>query len=72
VLDGRADPWRYDELPLTEHQAECWHATVGHLAGAGLVPLVSSLEVRRGLWRRGGRDRKLAERLHKGCGQVVA
>jgi hypothetical protein len=73
VLDhsGRSDPWHYDEVPLTEHQADTWHATVDHLAGAGLVPLVS-LEVRRELWRRGGRDRKLAERLHKGCAGAVA
>ena len=37
-------------------------------AGMPVVPL----EVRRALYRRGGRDRALAERLHRGCGGAAA
>lgn len=36
ILDsGHADPWQYDEVPLTEHQREAWQRTVAHLTAAG-------------------------------------
>ncbi|MEB3048657.1 hypothetical protein KV112_02705 [Mycolicibacter sp. MYC123] len=41
ILDcGRADPWHYDGVPLTEHQAESWQRTVDHLRRAGFQPIV--------------------------------
>lgn len=70
---GCADPWpcQCTQPPLSEHALDSWRATAEYLlanAGPPLVPL----EVRRALYRRGGRDRELAERLHRGCGGAVA
>lgn len=46
ILDcGRADPWRYGEVGLTEHQRECWRRTVAHLRLAGFCAIVPA-EVR--------------------------
>jgi len=46
---GRGDPWKYDDVPLTEHQVECWQRTVAHLTKAGLRPIIPAevLEVLR-------------------------
>ncbi|MEB3034780.1 hypothetical protein [[Mycobacterium] nativiensis] len=49
ILDsGRADPWHYDELPITEHQADAWQRTVAHLTAAGFRPIIPA-EVLEGL-----------------------
>jgi hypothetical protein len=42
-----------------------------HLLDTGQTPLLE-LEVLRALWRRGGDDRALAERLHAAAGGQVA
>lgn len=52
---------------MTDHEAEAWHRTVQHLEAAGF-PAIVWLEYQRQLWRRGGRDRELAERLRRRCG----
>lgn len=56
--------------PLTDHAVDSWAAAAEHVLAAGQMPLVP-LEVRRALHRRGGRERQLAELLHRGCGQVA-
>ncbi len=68
---GRADPWYYDEPPLTDHQLDGWRAAARHVLGAGVVPRVP-VEALRALYRRGGPDRQLAERLHQLAGGVAA
>lgn len=40
MSSGCADPWRYDEVPLTEHQREAWQRTVAHLTAAGFRPII--------------------------------
>lgn len=41
ILDsGRSDPWRYDEVPVTDHQRECWQRTVAHLTAAGFRAII--------------------------------
>lgn len=64
ILDpGRgADPWHYDEVLLTPHQADAWRQTVEHLAELGCLPIIST-ENARGLWRCGGASRELLERV---------
>jgi hypothetical protein len=48
---------------LTDRQLDGWAHTVAHLLEAGLPPLLQR-EVLRGLWRRGGDDRQLAQDLY--------
>ena len=60
---GRADPWFYAPLPLTDHQLDGWRATARHVLGAGLVPGVP-LGALRALYRRGGPDRDLAQQCY--------
>lgn len=64
------DPWpaEYEPVPITDNQAESWHATVEHLNHAGCLALVP-IAIRRELWRRGGTDRQLSLRLR--CGEVA-
>ncbi|MEZ0382175.1 hypothetical protein [Mycobacterium sp. pW045] len=64
---GCADPWptEHPSIPLTDNQLDMWRWTVEHLEAEGLAPLLN-LEARRALWRRGGADRALAERLNGG------
>jgi hypothetical protein len=57
--------------PLSEHALDGWRDAAEHLLSNGETPLLP-LEVRRGLWRRGGRERRLAELLHRACGQVAS
>jgi DNA-binding MarR family transcriptional regulator len=42
-----------------------------HILERGRIPLLE-IEVLRALWRRGGGDRELAEKLHVLTGRVVA
>jgi hypothetical protein len=57
--------------PLTDHAVDSWLRAAEHVLAAGHMPQVP-LEVRRALYRRGGRERQLAELLHRGCGQVAS
>ena len=45
-------------------------AAARHLLGVGHVPLLE-LEMLQALWRRGGRDRDLAEQLHAAAGGEI-
>jgi hypothetical protein len=56
--------------PLSAHALDGWAVAARRVLADGCMPLLP-IEVRRGLWRRGGADRELAERLHRGCGEVV-
>lgn len=65
VLDcGCADPWtcRCTQHPLTERALDGWRDAAHAVLSEGMKPLVPA-EVRRSLWRRGGADRALAEKL---------
>ncbi|MGP4058980.1 hypothetical protein ACTWP6_29930 [Mycobacterium sp. 4D054] len=72
---GCRDPWpcyRHDGVqPVTGHQLDGWSAAALHLLDCGLSPAVP-VDVARRLWRRGGRDRLLAQRLHGGCSERAA
>jgi hypothetical protein len=70
---GCRDPWvcRCTEPALSEDALASWRDAAEHLLATVGMP-VMPLEVRRALYRRGGRDRALAERLHRGCGGRVA
>lgn len=57
--------------PLSEHALDSWRDAAEHVLAGGQMPVVP-LEVRRALYRRGGRDRALAARLHRGCGGRAA
>lgn len=65
---GCRDPWTCPHRPepdLTEHYVDGWRDAAAHLAAAGISAAVP-VPVLRALWRRGGRDRELAEVLHRG------
>lgn len=65
---GCADPWTCHccaKPALTEQYLDGWRDSAHHLLGCGLVPMVP-MPVLRALWRRGGRDRDLAEYLTRG------
>lgn len=70
---GCADPWpcRCTQPPLSDAALDGWRAAAVHVLAEGQTPLLP-IEVRRSLWRRGGSDRALAERLHRACAGVVA
>jgi hypothetical protein len=57
--------------PLTDDQLDGWKAAALHVLSTSRIPVLP-IEVRRALWRRGGRDRVLAERLHEACGGGAA
>jgi hypothetical protein len=61
---GCRDPWpcRCSDPPLTERQVDGWRDAALHVLGTDRIPLLP-LEVRRALWRRGGADRALVQRL---------
>jgi hypothetical protein len=63
-------PCSCTEPALTEHALDAWRDAAEHVLASGRIPLVP-LEVRRALARRPA-DRRLAELLHRACGQVVA
>jgi hypothetical protein len=66
---GCPDPWpcRCTEPPLSDRALDGWRDAALHVLRTGHMPLLP-IEVRRALYRRGGRERQLAERLHRGCG----
>ena len=66
---GCADPWPYrcTEPPLTVRAVDSWRDAALHIIELGYTPLVP-FEVLRALYRRGGDDRALAERLHAATG----
>ncbi|AFC44587.1 hypothetical protein OCU_33680 [Mycobacterium intracellulare ATCC 13950] len=70
---GCRDPWpcRCTEPPLSDKAIDGWRDAAEHVLATGQIPL-TPLDVRRALWRRGGRDRELAEFLHHACGEVLA
>ncbi|MBB2990248.1 hypothetical protein FHR72_001716 [Mycolicibacterium iranicum] len=57
--------------PITEHQLDGWSAAALHLLDNGLSPAVP-VDVQRRLWRRGGSDRALAQRLRGVCSDRAA
>ncbi|WP_241011007.1 hypothetical protein [Mycobacterium camsae] len=48
-----------------------WRDAALHVLAVGQIPLLP-IEVRRALWRRGGPDRVLAEKLHEAVGGAPA
>jgi hypothetical protein len=57
--------------PISEVALDGWRDAALRLLFGGQVPLLP-IEVRRALWRRGGPDRVLAEKLHEAYGGEVA
>ena len=70
---GCRDPWpcRCSEPPLSEKMIDAGREAALHLLDSGHVPVLK-FEVLQALWRRGGRDRELAELLHHACGEAIA
>lgn len=70
---GCPDPWpcRCTEPPLSENVIDAGRDSALHLLSAGLVPLLE-FEVLQALWRRGGSDRALADRIHSLTGGQIA
>ncbi|MBX7433474.1 hypothetical protein JDV09_15340 [Mycobacterium sp. Y57] len=67
-----SDPWRpWRPETLSDKQLDGAAAAAKCLAEAGLAPLFDA-ETLRGLWRRGGDHRVLAEELHRLADGVVA
>jgi hypothetical protein len=66
---GCSDPWpcRCSDPPPSAKMLDAATDAAGHLLACGLEPLFDVDTLRR-LWRRGGSDRQLAERLHRRCG----
>lgn len=63
VALGRGRDWpRTYPLSMSDRDIEAWGDAARFILGHGYTPIVP-LEVRRALWRRGGADRRLAERL---------
>lgn len=65
---GCRDPWpcRCTEPPFSDRAIDSWRDAAEHVLAGALMPWVP-LEVRHALYRRGGNERALAERLHRGC-----
>ncbi|MEZ0339784.1 hypothetical protein ACAG25_07345 [Mycobacterium sp. pV006] len=72
---GCRDPWlcqcRDGVQQVTDHQLDGWSAAALHLLDNGLSPAVP-VDVQRRLWRRGGADRVLAQRLRGVCSERAA
>lgn len=70
---GCPDPWpcRCTDPPLSNRMIDAGRDAATHILDGGHVPLLE-IEVLRALWRRGGADRALAERLHELGGGVLA
>ena len=62
IRDPDLDKHRCGARPLTEHQFDGWRATAEHILEGDSVPIVP-VEAVRAMWRRGGRDRQLAQQL---------
>ncbi|ORC04943.1 hypothetical protein B1T48_13995 [Mycobacterium persicum] len=63
---GHSDPWRRSTEPPSEKMVTAGREAAEHLAACGLTPILG-VSTLRGLWLRGGRDRQLAELLHRLC-----
>ncbi|MCZ0731879.1 hypothetical protein [Mycolicibacterium iranicum] len=61
---GYRDPWRYDDVPLTDKMVDAGRSAALHFLADGQVPILKP-KVLEALWRRGGEDRELAELLHR-------
>lgn len=70
---GCRDPWpcRCTDPPLSDHAIDSWRDSALEILRGGHMPVLP-VEARRALWRRGGRDRLLAELLHDACGGEAA
>ncbi|MDT5076777.1 MAG: hypothetical protein QOJ80_1414 [Mycobacterium sp.] len=70
---GCRDPWpcRCTEPALSDRMIDAGRDAALHILERGRIPLLE-IEVLRALWRRGGGDRELAEKLHVLTGRVVA
>lgn len=69
-----ADPWlcRCTQPPLSSFQLDGWALAAGYIMETtGHAPLVP-IEVLRALYRRGGEDRALAEKIHAATGGALA
>ena len=66
------DPWpcRCTQPPLSERMIDAGRAAALHILDVGEVPLLE-FETLRALYRRGGDDRALAEKLHQLTGAVL-
>lgn len=53
------------EPPPSDHQLDAWRAAADTINAAGYLPSLP-IDVLRGLYRRGGEDRALAQRLRDG------
>jgi hypothetical protein len=62
---GCRDPWpcRHNHLPPSERMVDAAALAASHLTEAGLAPVFDQATLR-ALWRRGGDDRRLAQRLY--------
>jgi hypothetical protein len=57
--------------PLSERALDSWRDAARHVLDSGRVPVLP-IESLRGLYRRGGEDRKLAAHLHELAGGEVS
>jgi hypothetical protein len=64
-------PCQCSQPALSVHAVDSWRDAALHIIEQGYMPLVP-IEVRRALFRRGGRERQLAGLLHRGCEGRVA
>jgi hypothetical protein len=62
IRDPDRDKHRCGPRPLTEHQIDSWRSAAIGIIEDGHAPIVP-IEVVRRLWKRGGRDRQLAQQL---------
>lgn len=70
---GCRDPWvcRCTEPPPSDRQLDAWRDAALYVLRGHQIPVLP-LEALRGLYRRGGPDRVLAEQLHTANGGQVA
>jgi hypothetical protein len=70
---GCRDPWpcTCTSPPLSAHTIDSFRDAAIHVLGAGCTPLLP-IEVMRALWRRGGADAELVQRLSLLSGGAVA
>jgi len=63
-------PCNCTQPPISSVALDGWRDAALHVLSVGQLPLLP-IEVRRSLYRRGGPDRVLAEKLHEACGGEV-
>ncbi|BBY60226.1 hypothetical protein MSAR_33620 [Mycolicibacterium sarraceniae] len=70
---GCPDPWpcTCTEPPLSDKTIDGGRDAALHVLESGRIPLLEA-EVLQSLWRRGGKDRELAELLHQLSGGALA